>query len=266
MALDCAMAQFDADDVPRSPAERLRDAAVGVGVVAVIAGFMGLCWWLEALQPSTASFMSAGLLLAYCVDYGLTRSKVAAWFERGRSVKAGEWRTARVVRLKVILWALFLAGYACQFALAARHAWLIGDMPRFAGATGVTVAVLAFAVSTVAWRWRADVELSITEAGIFVREWKGSVPWSAVDFVVLSRDPERAVRLVLKPQALPELPEFVRRRNGFLDLNLAAAAVSPAAVAGALRAAYPGLDVRSPRSAGVVLPVRGASDVVEADL
>jgi hypothetical protein len=74
------------------------------------------------------------------------------------------------------------------------------------------------------------------------------------------------MRFVLKPEALAELPDFVRRRNGFLDLNLSATSLTASAALEALSAAYPVLEVRRSRSAGLVLPVRGATDIVEADL
>ena len=73
-------------------------------------------------------------------------------------------------------------------------------------------------------------------------------------------------RFVLKPEALAASPDFVRRRNGFLDLDLAATSLTGSAALKALRAAHPQLEIRRSRSAGVVLPVRGATDIVEADL
>lgn len=86
----------------------------------------------------------------------------------------------------------------------------------------------------------ACLELKIDAAGIFSRDWRGVIPWSAIDFVAKPNDTDttyKRLRLALKSQALS-----------------------------ALRAAYPDLEVRGPRSAGLVLPVRAATDVVEADL
>lgn len=260
------MVVFDRDYVSKPSAERLREAGVWAVVIAVTAGFIGLSWWLEALKVPTSQFMFPAMLMAYGADYGLSRPRAVAWLERGRSVKAGEWRTARAVRLKTVVWGLLVAGYAWKFAVQARYAWMVGDMPRFAAATVMTVAVLGFVVWIATWRTQAVVELSITEAGIFLREWKGVVPWGAVDFVVPSGNPDRAVRLVLEAERLSDLPEFVRRRNGSLELNLASTALSSAAAVDALRAACPDLEVRRPRSGGLVLPVRGATDIVEPDL
>ncbi len=139
-------------------------------------------------------------------------------------------------------------------------------MPRFAGAAIGTVVWLAVVLVVVLRRARTRLELAIDDVGVFASEWRGVVPWGAIDFVLAARQEDDSMRFVLKPEALAELPDFVRRRNGFLDLNLGATSLTASAALEALSAAYPALEVRRSRSAGVVLPVRGATDIVEADL
>lgn len=258
------MSIFGGDYTP-TPAERLREGAGWVLLLVFAGGFVWLTSWLDdmgGLRVGLWWWLPFLLLAPVLMNW----PRVTAWLERGRAIESGEWRTTRAVRISACCSALAIGGYGCSLPFQVHQAWTLGDMPRFVGAAIGTAAWSALIIAIFVRRTRAVLELAIDEVGVFTVEWRGVVPWAAIDFVRAPRETDDALRLVLKPDALDGLPEFVRRRNGFLDLKLAATALTPAAAVDALRAAHPDLEIRSPRSAGVVLPVRGATDIVEADL
>jgi hypothetical protein len=258
------MSIFGADrDTP--PIERFREGAGWALFVVFAIGFVWLTSWLKDLgePPVDMGLWLPALLLAQFV---INRRPVNAWLEYGRSKTPGQWRTTRAARVAVGCSALVVAWYGCNLPLLARQAWVLGDTPRFTGAVIGSAVLLAVLLVIVLRRARNRLELAIDEAGVFVSEWRGVVPWEAIDFVLAARKGDDSLRFVLKPDALAELPGFVRRRNGFLDLNLEATSLTASAALEALSAACPELQIRRSRSAGIVLPVRGATDIVEADL
>ncbi len=258
------MALFDTDHTPISVAESFRR----VLALLAIGSFFWLAWWLGVLEIWGSSLLSFAMLPAFGIEFLVSRPKVRGWLERGQPAEAGKWRTARGSRIATFWLLLVLTAYGFTFAIQARHAWMDGDMPRFAGGVGA-LAMLSTLLVVVVGRLRPGLELSVDETGLFSRAWRGAISWDAIDFVAAPNstdDTQKRLRLVLKPEALFDLPAFARQRNGHLDLNLAQTALSPAAAVDALRAACPYLEVRRPRSAGMVLPVRGATDIVEADL
>jgi hypothetical protein len=258
------MSTFGADHTP-TLAERLREGAGWVFVLVFAGGLVWLTSWLDDMgePPVDLGFWLPALLLIPLV---INRRPVSAWLEYGRARKPGQWRTTRAARIAVWCSALFLAWYGCNLPLQARQALLLGDMPRFTGAAIGTAVWLAVFLMVVLRRGRTRLELAIDDVGVFAAEWRGVVPWGAIDFLLAARLEDDSPRFVLKPEALAGLPDFVRRRNGFLDLNLEATSLTASAALEALRAARPELEIRRSRSAGVVLPVRGATDIVEADL
>lgn len=260
------MALFDTDHVLISVAESFRRALT----LLIIGGFFWLAWWLGVLAIWSSSLLAVGIFPAFGIEFLVSRPKVRRWLERARPVETGKWRTARGPRI-VMFWSLMvLAAYGSAFVVQARHAWTGGDMPRFAGGVGVVAMLSALMVFVVVRRLRPGLELAVDKAGLFSRDWRGAIPWNTIDFVAAPNDTDethKRLRLVLKPEALSELPRFARRNGALgLDLNLAETALSPTAAVDALRAACPDLEVRHPRSGGLVLPVRGATDIVEADL
>ena len=261
------MALFNTDHVPISVAESFWR----VLWLLIIGGFAWLAWWLGVLEIWGLPLLQLATLFTFCVEFLVSRPWVRARLERRRPVEIGKWRTARGARIAALWSLLVLSAYGSAFVVQARHAWAGGDMPRFAGGVGVLAMLSALLVFVVVRRLRPGLELAVDETGLFSRDWRGVVPWNAIDFVAAPNDTDetlRRLRLVLKPEALSELPKAARRLNGALDLdlNLAATALSPAAAIDALRATRPDLEIRRPRSAGLVLPVRGATDIVEADL
>jgi hypothetical protein len=258
------MALFDTDHVPISPTESFQRVAV-LGLFAVYAW---MAWWLGVFDMWASQLLVFGLAPIIGLEFLVSRAGVARWLEGGRSVRAGEWRTTRGARIVTLSALLLQLAYGYAFVAQTRHAGTVGDTPRFAGGIGVITAMGVFIVF-IARRLRPVLELKIDAAGVFSRDWRGVIPWSAIDFVAKPNDADttsKRLRLALKPEALSELPKLVRRRDGRLDLNLATTGLTPAAAVDALREARPDLEVRGPRSAGVVLPVRGATDIVEADL
>ncbi|MDR6531898.1 hypothetical protein J2800_002651 [Caulobacter rhizosphaerae] len=258
------MSIFGADHDP-TPAERLREGAYWVLLLAFAVGFVWLSSWLDDMgRPRVDTGLWVVLLLLAPLIF--TSSRMTAWLERGRSTKPGEWRTTRATRISALCSGLLLGGYGYNMPFQMHMAWMLGDVPRLVGATVGTAVCSALVLVILVRRARAKLELSIDERGVFTPEWRGLVPWAAIDFVLAARKEDDSMRFVLKPEALAELPDFVRRRNGFLDLNLSATSLTASAALEALSAAYPVLEVRRSRSAGLVLPVRGATDIVEADL
>ncbi len=258
------MVLFNTDHVPISVAESFRR----VLTLLIIGGFVWLAWWLGVLEVWGSPLLVFGMLPAFGIEFLVSRPKVRGWLERKRPVEAGKWRTARGPRIATVWLLLVLTAYGFTVIVQARHAWMGGDMPRLVGCVALAMP-LALLVLVSVRRLRSSLELEIDEAGLFSRDWRGALPWKAIDFVAAPNDTDdthKRLRLVLKPKALSELPKFARGGNGDLDLNLAQTALSPAAAVDALRAACPELEVRRPRSAGMVLPVRGATDIVEADL
>ncbi len=258
------MALFDTDHVPISPAESFQRAAVLGG----LAGYAWVAWWLGVLDMWASPLLMFGLLPIVGLELLVSQVGMARWLERGRPVKAGEWRTTRGTRIVTLSALLLQLAYGYAFVVQTHHAWTVDDRPRFAGGIGAIMAMGVFLVF-IAQRLRPVLELKIDTAGVFSRDWRVPIPWRVIDFVAKPSDTDatyKRLRLVLTPEALSELPKVVRRRDGRLDLNLATTGLIPAAALGALCEACPDLEVRGPRSAGVVLPVRGATDIVEADL
>lgn len=252
-------------DPDRPSIERFREGAGWLLVLVLVGGLVWLTSWLNDLgEPllDTGLCLPALLLVGFVVN----RLPVNAWLEYGRSTRPGQWRTTRAARITAWCSTLAVAWYGCNLPLQARQAWMLGDTPRFMGAVIGSAAWLAILLVVALRRVRTRLELAIDEAGVFVPEWRGVVPWSAIDFVLAARKEDDSPRFVLKPEALAELPEFVRRRNGFLDLNLQATSLTAAGALEALSAACPELQIRRSRTAGLVLPARGATDVVKADL
>ncbi|MBO9558467.1 MAG: hypothetical protein J7515_07760 [Caulobacter sp.] len=234
-------------------------------VLAFAVGFVWLTSWLDDMGPppiDTGFWFPVLMLVLIVVD----RPRVRAWLEYGRSSKPGQWRTTRATRIAAWCSILLMGWYGCNLPLWAHQAWKLGDMPRFAGAAAGSAAWFAVILLAVLRRARTRLELVIDEQGIFAAEWRCVVPWRAIDFVLAARKEDDSMRFVLKPDALAGFSDFVRRRNGFLDLDLAATPLTASAALDALRAACPTLEIRRLRSAGLVLPVRGATDIVEADL
>ena len=258
------MALFDTDHVPISPAESFQRAAL-FGLLAVYAW---MAWWLGVFDMWASELLMFGLVPVIGLEFLVSRAGVARWLEWGRSVRAGEWRTTRGARIVTLSALLLQLAYGYAFVVQTRHAWTVGDMPRFFGGMGVIMA-MGVLLLFMARRLGPVLELKIDSAGVFSRDWRGAIPWAALDFIAKPSDADttsKRLRLALKPEALSELPKAVRRRDGRLDLNLAATGLTPAAALAALREACPDLEVRASRSAGVVLSVRGATDIVEADL
>ena len=258
------MTTFGAKHDP-TPFERLLQGAGWALLLAFAAGFVWLSAWLDDMggRPMDMGLWLPTLLLIPLV---INQPRVRAWLEYGRSGKPGQWRTTRATRIMAWCSALLMGWYGSGLPLRAYQAWALGDMPRFVGATIGGAAWLAVLLVLVLRRARDRLELAIDKEGVFAAEWRGVVPWRAIDFVLAARMEGDSLRLVLKPEALAELPDFVRRRNGFLDLDLGATPLTASAALDALTATCPQLEVRRSRSAGLVLPVRGATDIVEADL
>lgn len=259
------MAQFGSDYSP-TPAEGFRNA-VGLVLIAVfVAGVMFVTSSSTLLERSVGFFASGAMALGMALQWLLSLPRIVRWLEWRRPVKAGEWRTTRAFRAANLFWVLCMSAYGAQIVVGAVEAQARGDLPKLAVAAALITTMAVFVTLIAIRALRGGLELKIDARCVYAHQWRGLVPWEAIDHVLPGRLESDSPRLVLKPEALADLPAPVRRRNGFLDLNLTGTTLTSSAAVEALRAARPDLEIRRSRSAGVVLPVRGATDVVEADL
>ena len=258
------MARFGSDYSP-TPAEGFRNAALLVFALAFGLGAVFVTW-NSPPNGLVGRLFQLIVPLALLGGWVLSLRKVVSWLEWKRPVQAGEWRTTRAYRLATLVPSVWFLGYGGEVSARMVQAWTQGDWARFGVGTAVVVASAVFMIMIAVRVLRVVLELKIDSHGVYAHQWRGLVPWEAIDFVLPGRLEDDSPRLVLKPEALAGLPAPVRRRNGFLDLNLGATSLTASAALEALSAAYPALEVRRSRSAGVVLPVRGATDIVEADL
>lgn len=259
------MAIFGARHTP-TMIERIRQAAGWALALTFAAGWVFVTNESDAPRDGIGDAASFLMLPAFAVIWLLSLRKVVGWMEWRRPVRKGEWRTTRAFSLAGMIWLFWCLVYVAQIVSRTDQAWSAGDLPRFAIGVGLVTTATVFLLVSGLRRARTRLELAIDDVGVFAAGWGGVVPWSAIDFVLAARLEDDSMGFVLKPEAFAELPDFVRRRNGFLDLNLAATSLTASAALEALTAAYPALEVRRSRSAGLVLPVRGATDIVEADL
>lgn len=259
------MAIFDAHYTP-TVTERLRQMTWWAGLVLFASGFSFVTF---ANREFEDGFLASNVLLfpAFGAVWLLSLRKVIGWLEWKRPVRGGEWRTTRASRLSGLAWVAWMAGYGREVVACTIRAKSLGDQPRFVVGVLVVAFMAVLTILVVVRLARATVELSIDEHGLRAAAWRGAVPWTAIENVVSPKSSKATdeLRLVIKPEALSEMPDVVRRWNGYPRVDLSKVNLSPEEALAAMRAVYPALKVGG-RSAGLILPVRGATDIVEADL
>lgn len=260
------MTIFGANHTP-TWTERIRQAAGWLLVLTFTAGWLFVMCADGTPSNGIEDFMGFAILPVFALIWLLGLRIVVGWLEWRRLVREGEWRTTRASRLAGLLWLLWCVVYVAQLVSRTDRAWSGGDLPKFAVGLGLVAAATIF-LSVAAFRTlRVTVEVQVDRQGVYTDEWRGVIGWTAIDTVVSPKtyEAEDELRLIIRPEALPHLPAAVRRQNGYVRISLSKANLSSDGALAVMHAAYPDLKVGG-RSAGLVLPVRGATDVVEADL
>lgn len=220
--------------------------------------------WVTAPLPPAGGLLAPGLWFVAIVGWqALETPAVVARLNRGRTDGRGLWMTPLSGRVRRAALAAPLAALAGYLAYASALLTL-GDHPIRAVVAGAAAgASLAVFVHSAIRAWRVVVELRVDATGVFTRRWRGTIPWEAIDFVASSADRERVIRLMARPTSTaPGLPRATREGGGFVAIRLEDSEAPREAVVAAMVAARPDLTV-TPWGGGVVLPIRGATDVPE---
>ncbi|ATC34277.1 hypothetical protein CA606_19115 [Caulobacter vibrioides] len=221
-----------------------------------VLGLVLFCRWTS--QPvSDDGGPSFGWAILIMIGAGWLLSQ--DWLERllGRfnAPTRGEWRTARAARLRLLL------PFPCMIVLliwagqTGWSLWTMADLPRFVGLVAVTLLLSALAIRNTLQIWRARVELRVSEAGVFAQAWRRTYSWDEIAFAVQPGGP-RELRLVLTDAAAQ-----AAGRSALLTAPLAPTGLFPNEALAALRAVQPDLPIEPWTSNGVVLPIRGATDL-----
>lgn len=252
------MGLFDPDH------DQTRRDVVGTLIAAVvIGGMLGAAWWAGAVHQDSATTWVWPLV--FVPQFVLSLAGVKTWLERGRRQVPGVWRTSRATRLTLILTLPLLVAWQFDLTRLTLRLWREGDVPRGTTAGGLILLMTVFIIMGLR-NMRATTELTLDARGIDARAWRGLVPWSAIAEVSASRSDDTALDIRLKPEAMGQLPRSLRANGLVTRLSVDRAGLTAETALEAVAAVRPDLIAAKPRSAGLVLPVRGATDIVEADL
>lgn len=185
----------------------------------------------------------------------LSLEKVEAWLGRLNLDGVGGWRTTRAERIRRLGPIPFLTVAALGVGALGWELWRIGDATRVAGAAVIVAGLVALIVRYAIKTLRVRVELRIDDAGVFAPAWRRTYAWSDIAHAVQPQGP-RELRLVLTPAGAEAAV-----RAALLTLPLAPTGLYPNEALTALRAVRPDLPIEPWVSHGVVLPIRGATDV-----
>lgn len=185
----------------------------------------------------------------------LSLEKVEGWLGRFNLDGAGGWRTTRTERIRRLGPIPFFAVAALGVGELGWELWRIGDAIRVTGAMLIVVALVALMVRYAIRTLRVRVELRIDEAGVFAPAWRRTYAWSDIAHAVQPQGP-RELQLVLTPAGAE-----AAGRAALLTLPLAPTGLRPNEALIALRAVRPELPIEPWTSNGVVLPIRGATEV-----
>ena len=247
---------------PVPTSTRQQAFASALGVVLFLAACAALFWAGLTNQDNSVTWVWP----LFCVPtFVLSFPNAQAWLERGRRRAPGIWRTARATRLGALFALPVLAAWQFDLVRLTLSQWRDGDLPRAAVAGGVALPTAVFLVLGLR-NLRAVRELTIDAQGIDARAWRGRVSWSAIAEVSASETNDAALIVKLEPLAMAQLPRPLRTVGFVALLPVARAGLTTQAALEAMAAVRPDLVVARPRSGGLVLPVRGATDIVEADL
>lgn len=225
-------------------------------LAAVLVGVHVVSNWLQWPLKSRLAFPFLPVVLAiWCAWWLLSLERAEDVLGRFNRDEAGAWRTTRADRIRRLALLPFLVTGLVSFLVLSWELWRISDLVRVAAALLIAFGLLAV-TGLYAWRaWRARVELRIDETGVFAAAWRRAYGWDEIAFAVQPSGP-RELRLVLTDAAAQ-----TTGRSALLTAPLAPTGLFPNEALAALRAVQPDLPIAPWTSNGVVLPIRGATDL-----
>ncbi|PHY21172.1 hypothetical protein [Caulobacter sp. BP25] len=226
---------------------RLLAALIGVTIVSN---------WLQWPLKTRQAFPFFWVLVAIWGVWRLASwQRVEDWLGRVNLDDTGAWRTTRADRIRRLGPLVILCCGLEPLLRLSWELWLIGDLLRVAVSLSIAAGLLATMVS-YAWRtWRSRVELRIDATGVFAPSWRRTYAWDEIAFAV---QPSRSRELRL---ALTDEAAEAAGRGALLTVALPPTGLFPDEALAALRAFRPELPIRPWISNGVVLPIRGATDL-----
>lgn len=232
------------------------DRSSWLRLAAVLIGVHVVSNWLQWPLEARLAFPFLPLVLAIGgVWWLLSLERAEDVLGRFNRDEAGAWRTTRADRIRRLALLPFLVTGLVSFLVLSWELWRIGDLVRVIAALLITFGLLAM-TALYAWRvWRSTVELRIDEAGVFAAPWRRAYGWDEIAFAVQPGGP-RELRLVLTAAAAQ-----ATGRSALLTAPLAPTGLFPNEALAALRAVQPDLPIEPWTSNGVVLPIRGATDL-----
>lgn len=233
--------------------DRLRSIGFYGLLLATFAAYNWLKWALVS-RHDPPLFLWA-VIAVWVGSWLLSLEKVETVLGRFNLDGAGGWRTTRAERIRRLAPLPFLVVAATDLSFLARDLWRLGDLPRAFVATAMASALLVWMARHALKVWRVRVELRIDEDGVFAPAWRRAFAWTEIAFAVQPRG-TRDLRLALTPEAAERAG-----RAALLTTPLAPTGLDPNEALRALRALRPDLPIEPWTSNGVVLPIRGATDV-----
>lgn len=225
-------------------------------LAAVLIGVQVVSNWLQWPLKTRLAFPLLPVVLAiWGVRWLLSLERAEDVLGRLSRDEAGAWRTTRADRIRrLALLPFFVAGLVSLVVLS-WELWRIGDLVRLT-ASLLFAAWLLAVMGFYAWKTlRPRVELRIDAAGVFAAPWRRAYGWDEIAFAVQPGGP-RELRVVLTDAAAE-----ARGRSALLTAPLTPTGLYPNEALAALRAVQPSLPIAPWTSNGVVLPIRGATDV-----
>lgn len=226
---------------------RLLAALVGVTIVSN---------WLQWPLKTRQAFPFFWVVLAIWGVWWLSSwQRVEDWLGRFNLDDTGAWRTTRSDRIRRLGPLMIMCGGLQPLLTTAWELWLIGDFLRVVVSLSIAAGLLATMIAYASRTWRSRVELRIDAAGVFAPSWRRALAWEEIAFAVQPSG-SRELRLVLTDEAAE-----AAGRGALLTAPLAPTGLFPKEALAALRAFRPEIPIRPWASNGVVLPIRGATDL-----
>ncbi|MFY8208503.1 MAG: hypothetical protein ACOVOE_04060 [Caulobacter sp.] len=225
-------------------------------LAAVLIGVHVVSNWLQWPLKSPLAFPFLPVVVAiWGVWWLLSLERTEDVLGRFNRDEAGAWRTTRAERIRRLALLPFFVTGLFSFLVLSWELWRISDLLRVSASLLIAFGLLA-ATGLYAWRaWRARVELQIDKAGVFAAPWRRAYGWDEIAFAVQPSG-RRELRLVLTDAAAQ-----TAGRSALMTAPLAPTGLLPNEALAALRAVQPDLLIAPWTSNGVVLPIRGATDL-----
>lgn len=235
--------------------ERLAKARTFAFYAAVL-GLLLFCRWAsQPVNGDDGPSFGWAIIVMIGVGWLLSQDRFERVLGRLNAPARGEWRTTRAARLRLLLPFPCMIVFLIWAGQTGWVLWKMADLPRLVGLAAVTLLLGALTIRNILQIWRARVELRIDEAGVFAAPWRRAYGWEEIAFAVQPSG-RRELRLVLTDAAAQ-----TTGRSALLTAPLAPTGLFPSEALAALRAVQPDLLIAPWTSNGVVLPIRGATDL-----